>query len=164
MKWLTMRFVLALAMLGLVAGAAVQAKADLIYSNFGASPGYLGTYQPYEFYQGTGVPQSIAVEFSSTSSFVFDQAKVALQLISGTDNVLVSIDSDSGGHPGAALESITLSALVLGTPEVLTAASSSHPMLNAGMEYWLVVAAGARPKFQGQKSGIPMAVNYLCQI
>jgi len=64
-------------------------------------------------------------------------------LRSGTNEVLVSLETDSGGVPGAILESIDVVGAMssFDSPSLVTATSVLHSALVAGTPYWLVVSA-----------------------
>ena len=60
------------------------------------------------------------------------------------DNFTVSLDNNSGGVPGTAIESYTVSGTTLGNlgsaNPLVVFTSSSNPTLLAGTEYWLTIS------------------------
>lgn len=131
--------------------------ATVIYSNFGPAM----SFTPYGWYitgsnpatpVGAGAPiqnQTVAMAFTSTGNYNLGDIQLALGLQSGTNLVNVYLESDSGGLPGAVLESMSLTGLTAfmypgtGGGSVLGADSTTHPQLLAGDQYWVVVQAGA---------------------
>src|SRR5262249_46578332 len=71
----------------------------------------------------------------------FQEARLALTLRDGTNEVTLRLYDDAGGHPGTVLEAISLTGQMVGDGSVLTFASASHPLLTAGQTYWLLPLA-----------------------
>jgi len=117
-----------------------QATAGVIYSNLG--PGE--SFGAVGYVIGGGFKEVVAAQFiPAITGESFSDALVALGLRSGTNDVLVSLETDSGGLPSVILESIDLVGAMstFSSPSVVTATSVLHPALVAGTPYWLVVSA-----------------------
>jgi hypothetical protein len=95
----------------------------------------------------TGVTQAFG--FVPGTSSQLGQIDLALQYLflagiaNGPANLDVAIANDNLGQPGTPLETIHLMNVLGGIPfhpGIVTATSSTHPLLMAGTSYWLVVA------------------------
>jgi hypothetical protein len=128
---------------------AAPARADIVFSNFGPSFSYntgagnfIGNGQDF-----SGNNYAEGATFTPTTSADFSSLDIALSNFFGptnTDTLTVSLDANSSGVPGAALESLNVLPGVLGTfgnnnpPLVLD--SVLHPLLTAGTQYWVTVS------------------------
>lgn len=143
-----MKSVLALA-LCLMGAASLQAASvcvspdtlelACIYSNFGSG----GAYQ-----QNVGLTpgySAVGVSFTPNASYLLQNIEVAAYRANGDipDSVNFSIYSSSGGFPGTLLESFALTGLGIAdgepVPGTIVAASALHPLLTAGLQYWIVM-------------------------
>src|SRR5579884_929095 len=114
------------------------------------------TYAPgdaFNWGMGYGVigPSELAYPFNvpADGNYMFDSASLGLTaeqpIFPGTSTPVI-LASDSGGVPGAAMESFTVTGLLTGTagsvkPSIVT--SRTHPTLHGGNVYWLIVAPTA---------------------
>jgi len=122
--------------------AAAPAGAGVIYSNFGPGDSYS---------QGTGLTigdsgsdYEQGSAFTPGSSFTLGQIDFAISLVSGTNQVELWLMSDSGGEPGSIIESFGFVGAMgsfgfLNPP--LSAISVLNPVLQAGVQYWLIASA-----------------------
>jgi hypothetical protein len=135
--------------------AIVSVQAATIVSTFGPGQSF---QSPPGLTIGGGIlrgdqpPQqgvTAAFEFTASATLSLTQIDLAMQYFllagraTGAANLDVSIANNNLGQPGTPLETIHLmNALgsVPFTPGIVTALSSSHPLLQAGTPYWLVVA------------------------
>jgi hypothetical protein len=127
--------------LALLAACTVAAHAQVLFSNFGPGFTYSGDGNPVN---GTScsAPFAIAAQFQPSASASFQDAKLALFLTRGTNQLSVYLETDAGGQPGTILEGpINVTGLVALPGSVVTANSSLHPFLVSGTSYWLVVVA-----------------------
>jgi PEP-CTERM motif len=115
--------------------AASPAKADTLYTNFG-SPGQtystgsadlLGTFSSSNYVR--------ANPFIASETATLTDAMLALN---GSGAVAVYIESDSGGMPGAILDTLTTAGSLGGSPSILTYTCSTCSQLVAGTEYFVV--------------------------
>jgi hypothetical protein len=90
---------------------------------------------------------TVANEFQPTFSSTLDEIDLDLQFIENpsgveTPNLDVSIFNSVDGQPGVPIETILLTDVNGGSNaiEMVSALSSSHPLLTAGTDYWLVIA------------------------
>jgi len=117
----------------------------VIYSNFG--PGMTFDTDPthgwgINGFIGPGIgQQAIAQRFTPAATATFASAQLALTLLSGPGSIVIFLQADSNGSPGAVIEQISVSGLP-GVPTVLTATSVQFPELQAVSSYWLGDAAG----------------------
>jgi hypothetical protein len=136
----------ATAALTLAVTAASTGRADVIFNNFGAGDSY-GTHAGWTIGTapgiGTFVP-SMAFTVPSGTNEKLSEIDFAAGLTSGTNSIDVSIRSDSGGTPGATLESWTVTGLGQfgnnNPPEVVS--SVLHLTLLAGQQYWVTMTPG----------------------
>ncbi len=117
--------------------AAATARADSLFSNFG-SPG-----QTYNVTQGYGVGPAgvnvvLAMPFVTSETATLTNAMLALFDVGPSAAVNVFIESDSGGQPGAILDTLTTAGTLSGTPAILTYTCSTCSQLVGGTEYFLV--------------------------
>ncbi len=126
----------------LCVATAQKAQADtVIFSNFG--PGMTFTNGVY-FVNGGNTGQVLAVRFTSTGNFTFSSAQLALNLVSGTNQLQVSLATNSSNSPGTIIETITVNNALGPLPgSVVTANSTLQPLLSAGTDYWLIAFAPA---------------------
>ncbi|MGC2473549.1 MAG: choice-of-anchor R domain-containing protein [Candidatus Sulfotelmatobacter sp.] len=85
-----------------------------------------------------------AAAFTPTSAATVEKVAVSIGYLSGNDtSVILSLNLDNGGIPGAALEHWTVSNLgQAGTCCAVQVKSSSGIPLTAGQQYWIVVTTG----------------------
>ena len=137
------------AALSLVCMTAIPAwGGTVIFSDLGPSDSYM----PNTSY-ALGSPISTddyvaasAFTVGGSLSFTLSTIEVAANLVSGTNQLFISIDADSSGLPGATLESFTINNELpqVGTyssGNLLLATSVIHPLLTAGSQYWVVLSA-----------------------
>ena len=134
--------------LAAVAGPfAKSSHADFLMSNLTATQGF-NSQSGYTLTgpkATTGQGFVVAVEFTigSGTSFAFDSAQLALAYRAGTNSLNVSLVTDLKGSPtGTTLETMNLTNIAA-VPGLATATSRLHPILAAGVSYWLVAAYGA---------------------
>ena len=128
--------------------AAMPAQADTtIFSNLGAGDSYNGSTG-----WTLGTPDSGTDYFVDGSAFTvgatslnLSTIEVAAGLTAGTNQLTINLDADSGGNPGAVIESFTINGAMPGFGSVsagslVTATSVLHPLLTAGSQYWVVLS------------------------
>jgi hypothetical protein len=89
-----------------------------------------------------------AWEFAPTFSATVDQIDLAVQYIpnptgaGGPPDLNVSLFSNAAGQPGVSIETILLTDVNGGSTMagIASALSTTHPLLTAGTDYWIVVA------------------------
>lgn len=115
-----------------------SAHGATIFSDFGSGQTFTGP--------SATVSQSnqwVAAAFQPSQSANLDTVDLGFILFQPSDSFTLQIMTDSSGHPGTLLDSINFSTgLALGTPGIVTVASSLHPALLAGTTYWLVALGG----------------------
>jgi hypothetical protein len=133
-----------------IAAMAPSAYANMIYSNLG--PGNTYFYGAGDTVSGTsatylGSPiglSEVAVEFTSNYDFVLGEIDVALSNSNGTNSASLMLCEDSGGVPGTAIESWTvtdLPAFGSTSTELQAVLPTSIVTLLGGQDYWVVAAA-----------------------
>ena len=136
----------------LCATTAIALSDTVIFSDLGSG----GAYNPDNPWCITGAsgncgPETlrmVAAPFTPTANYQLTQVDTALQFSSGTNQVVVSLETDSGGFPsGTALASWSFSGLPAYTetdccPLQTKTFGSSGPFLTAGTRFWLVTAPG----------------------
>jgi hypothetical protein len=83
----------------------------------------------------------IAAEFQPSVTAAFNDAKLALSILTPPNQVSVYLETDNSGSPGTIIEGpINVTGLTtLGS--VITANSALYPLLQSGTNYWLVAYA-----------------------
>jgi len=132
----------------LLASLAHPAQATVIASDF--DPTNVTYYGGWGIF-GTdnslfpGAFSSQGMAFTPSSNTLLTQIDVAVFWESGTNSVILTLDSDNSGIPGTVIDSWTLNNLpsfgFCCTAETVTALSPIS--LTAGDRYWLVIAPGA---------------------
>lgn len=120
-----------------VRGVGIEAPLFRLFNNFGT--GETGRYNCCVGYTISS-DQSVAMPFQGVAGVNATKVVVAAGHFFGTNAVALSINEDSGGLPGDAIQSFVLSGLpVFGSCCKVKAANTSIP-LAAGQQYWVVVA------------------------
>lgn len=127
--------------------AAMPARADTtIFSNLGAGDSYnqgtgwtLGSPDPTDYFV-TGSAFTVGATSLNLSTI-----EVAAGLVQGTNQLTINLDADSGGSPGALIESFTINGAMptfgaFSSGNLVTATSVLHPLLTAGSQYWVVLS------------------------
>jgi hypothetical protein len=102
-----------------------------------------------------GVFNYAGIGFTPSQTYTFDSAELAMSLISGPNVVDVYLmGSNSSGLPSGVLESFDLTGALSADPatSLVTIDSVTHPVLDAGVEYWLVAAGGASTSASWQQN------------
>jgi hypothetical protein len=126
----------------LIAGIATSANAGVIFSNLGAdnSFGAAGRVVGNRTTPFGTITLEIASAFTSTSNATFTGADFALDLFGSPGDLTVALlATGPSGTPDTALETFIVPAPMF--PSLVSVQSSLNPVLNAGMEYWLDIAA-----------------------
>ena len=119
--------------------------ADTLYSNLGTGTDVYQAGIGWTI-SGTGIlgfSQSIGDEFQVTSNGSVSQIDVAVGYVEGTNSFKISLNSDSGGLPGAALmtwDNLASPYNFGSCCELLTISGITGLNLTTGTNYWLVVA------------------------
>ncbi len=134
--------------LGVVASGGLARAGSIVFSDFG-SPGTL--YQAASGVPLTGytTPSSFvgfldqAFAFTPSASFTFTELDIALTYVSGTNDGVVSLWTDSGGEPGT-----TLAGWITGSVPAFGGCCTYQSFipvpsltLLAGQQYWILAAA-----------------------
>jgi hypothetical protein len=122
-----------------VRGVGIEAPLFMLFSNFGTAE-----TNRYDCCTGWTISkdQSVAMPFQGIDGKNATRAMVAVGLSIGTNAIALSINEDSGGLPGDAIQSFVLTGLpAFGACCKVRAANTSIP-LAAGQQYWVVVAPG----------------------
>jgi hypothetical protein len=125
-------------------GTATGVRADVLFNNFG--PG--DTYNTGVGWTVSGSSPQIAsaMAFTPSETATLDSITLAVSLFTGTNEVLVKLETDAAGQPGTVLESFDfvnqMGPFGSANPP-LTASSLTHPLLATGTQYWLAAFPGA---------------------
>ena len=119
---------------GLMVATVSSASADVIFDTFGSQPpGYKSGYTDNV---ALDTDQWIDLPFSIGNTYSLSSVSVAVEAAPVATTILFDLRADSGGNPGAILE--TLSVTVMDpVPELFSLNSISHPVLIPG-QYHLV--------------------------
>lgn len=122
-----------------VIAGAVSAQADVLVNTFGGSGS--GYFPSVGWNLNSG--QWLGKTFTTGADYNLSEIRVALRMEGDTDQMLVSLRSDSAGQPGTTLESFTLtSAFGANTTGVYTMTSGSNPLMTAGTYYVTIETIG----------------------
>jgi len=137
-----MRKILTFFMLSILFLALPQAEATIIYNTFGPgdtfnSPGWTISNQSDttpNFDQGDA--------FIPDASYRLDTIELAFSLVRGTNTLDVWLMSDSGGKPGAIIETFQFINQMSSIPlrGIISGTSTLHPLLEANTQYWLIAS------------------------
>jgi hypothetical protein len=128
----------------LIAGIAAHADAGVIFSNLGPGDSFTLTSGRVVGDRTTlfgSVTLEIAAAFTPSSDAIFTGVDFAAELLGQAGDLTVALLADASGTPGAALETFTVAAPE--SPSLVSIASSLHPVLNAGTEYWLDISSNS---------------------
>jgi hypothetical protein len=137
------KLIITIAAVATAMSMAMPGQADIIYSNIqpgdNFGPGVAIGVVPF-----VGVFNYAGEGFIPTQNYNFDSVEMAASLFSGPNILDVYLMGTVGGLPTGILESFTLSNDLSNNPAtgMVTIDSLSHPLLEAGMEYWVVAAGG----------------------
>jgi len=89
---------------------------------------------------GIGVVQYIGIPFTPKANSHVVETRVAVEWVTGDNQVNLSLHSDNGGIPGAVMAGpVTVTNLgVFGTCCILAIADFPSTAVNAGTQYWIV--------------------------
>jgi len=151
-SWILSAFVLCF-----ISGASVTRADSIVFSDLPPDltfHGYVLTVTPKDF--------DLAMGFTPSSTYMLDDIALAVELISGVNQLDVWLARDSGGlGPGAILESFhfgnAMSPYGSSLGSVLTATSAIHPLLQASTLYWLVADV---PDVEGTEAAWILTSNF----
>lgn len=77
----------------------------------------------------------------SGDDFLLDSITVGMWQVRGVSNLRISISTDKGGKPSQSLLEVLAfnPSSFPSSPELITFASSAHPLLSSGLDYWVLV-------------------------
>ena len=129
----------------LIAGIVAPTYADAIFSNlgpgdsFGMTSGWVVGNRTTPF---ASLTLEVAVVFTPASDAIFTGVDFAAELLGEPGDLTVALlVTGASGTPDAALETFTVAAPAL--PSLVSIASSLHPVLSAGTEYWLDISSAS---------------------
>ena len=158
----------------MVGAAAEPAALQLIFSNLtnSATAAYStgGGYDVAGALSGLGNEQFLALPFKPTANAHVEQLRAAIQYISGTNQVELSLYSDAGGVPGTPLSAPVTVTNLPTFPACCTLAVATLKKavaVTAGTTYWVVAqepATGPGSDFEGvwnfvSPEALPVAYN-----
>ena len=148
-KSVLMRQPLTIALVGLAVWVGSSAHADVVYSNLSGT----GTYDISSVVtvRGDNVglgARTIAASFTPTAPFTLDSIDLGISSDENpaiSDDMMVVLAESNAGEPGSVIESL---GTVSGFPPITTsdsflatATSTTNPLLQTGVEYFVVVSA-----------------------
>lgn len=143
---------------------AVQAGANVVYSSFGPGDSYYSTsgYGVGKYGSSANYTQACPFSVTDPQSYTLDSIELATALMSGLNQLNVSLMTDVAGQPGTVLESFSfieqLPPFDGSFHSLLVGTSVANPVLTAGATYWFVASAPdstlavwcwASPEFNG---------------
>jgi hypothetical protein len=133
---------------GIVFLAGGQAGATVLFNTFGPGDSYttyagwvLGVGFPWP---GNNITQGDQFSFTGLQAYNLATIELAAGLVTGTNQLNVSLMSDAGGQPGAVMESFSFTDQMDGfggSYPPLLGTSVLHPLLTPGTDYWLIASA-----------------------
>jgi len=127
-----------------------QGGCAIIFSNFSNTPpGYVPDSFAISLTQGfffgtTSNEWAMAFSVPAGPSYVLTGVDVPLTFPDGPGTVTFSLDVDTNGAPGLALDSFTFSGSA-STPAIFAGTSTLNPILHGGTQYWLAGAISSSP-------------------
>jgi hypothetical protein len=138
-------------LLGVLALGAADARASVIFSNFGPGDTYTTTGG-----QTTSTLVNVGVKFVPISATTPTHVTVAMKSTGGS-TVTIAICSETSNRPGAVLFSTTVP-IVAGTdPQVYTATFATPMQLIAGTNYWIRASGGVETWMPNSIGGVGFA-------
>ena len=128
-----------------------------IYSNLGSKTAAFNDTEGWVLSgpnSGTGFTEFMAMPFTPKANSTLEQVQIAVQYVSGANQVNVSVYGDASGSPGTLLAGpVTVTNLpAFGTCCTLAVASFSPLSLTGGTRYWVTVdtpSTGTGSDFDG---------------
>lgn len=134
----TARMMAVIVLLGASAAHASIISSDIQSGDF-FGPGIAIGLVPF-----VGVFNYAGIGFTPSQAYTFDSTELAISLSSGPNVLNVYLMGSSSGLPSGVLESFDLTGALSTNPStsLVTIDSVTHPLLDAGMQYWIVAAGG----------------------
>jgi hypothetical protein len=137
---------IAIGLLFLWSGA-IPARADsVIFSNLGPGNSYQGG-TGYTLGAPTSSDYYVTANAFTVGATSMNLAAIELAagIVQGTNQLTIDLDADSGGAPGAVIESFTINSAMpqfgsVSSDNLVTATSVLQPLLTAGTQYWVVLS------------------------
>lgn len=128
---------------------AFPASASVVFSNF-TQPG--NQFGPDGAGVGAipvpGLLVTQATRFTPLQDYSLTSLLVPIASVSGPAEIEIQLLQDSGGRPGAVLESFHITGLPPAGPLLpFLATSVAHPLLQAGVPYWVALTGGTPGSF-----------------
>ncbi len=108
----------------------------VLFNSFGPGDSYQPLLNGWSL--GGGWVQGIG--FTPQVSGTVDKIEIAVFRITGGTQLDAFLRSDLGNYPGALIEQYSFTVPAGSDDLKLSVDSSSHPLLTAGVQYWLIVA------------------------
>jgi hypothetical protein len=91
-----------------------------------------------------GVFNYAGIAFTPSQTYTFEDVELAMSLSRGPNDVNVYLMGDSGGLPSGIIESFDVNGALPSSPgtSLVTFDSVTHPLLQSGVQYWIVAAGG----------------------
>jgi hypothetical protein len=125
----------------------LAANATTIFTSLGAGNSYDDTTgaSVSGASSNTGSFAATGMAFTPSGNFLLGQIDTALNFWAGTNSVVLTLNTDSGGSPGSVLETWNLGTLpaIETCCTIETVTPTSPIFLNSGVQYWLVASPGA---------------------
>jgi hypothetical protein len=136
-------FLTSLTLLFIAVGAGAARADTVIFSNFGPGMSFNPNSGLVVSGSGDSSPQVVAQGFTSTGNFNFSSAQLAFRRSTGSGPIQILLETDAGGMPGTIIESLNLNMAASPFASVVTVNSMLQPLLQSGVNYWLVAYAPA---------------------
>jgi len=138
------RVVLIVAVIVFVVGG--QAGAAALFNTFGSGNSYnINSGSPVGMMSGVGnVTEGNQFSLTSLPACYLDSIELAAALVTGTNQLTVSLRTDTSGQPGSILESFSFIDQMGGLDNnnpLLIGTSILRPLLAPDTDYWLVASA-----------------------
>ncbi len=112
------------------------------FSNLGAGDSYDCCYGWAIYGSAAPIKLDKGSRFVPPSSYTLDSVQAAFNWYGGTAGGYLWLMSDTAGAPGAILESFHFASLPApSAAKIVTGTSTLHPLLSAGLQYWVVASA-----------------------
>jgi len=138
---------IAICSLGLAISGAAPARAAIVFTNLGPGGSYEGASGWTVYGTSAPIKTDRASRFVPQADFTLDSIQAGFTFSAGVNAGDLYLRSDSGGVPGAILESFHLVNLPAFSPSIpvatalATATSTLHPLLSSNVRYWVTASA-----------------------
>lgn len=141
----TIRMVVGACLLSVAVSHAAPLEAAVIYSNLGPGDSFMtapGIYPVWNLSSGGFIDRAASFTVPGSEDVLFGSADLGFHSQTGSNlAAIILAENDASNLPGAVIETMTLLLPAPSlTPTIVTAMSSTNPILEAGSTYWIIAS------------------------